>query len=123
MPAIDRCFSGDSIEAFLDALDAEDAEWAKKAAAHMRHVSPTSLKVGLRQLKQAVGLDFEANMTMEYRMCRRFMEGHDFREGVRALLIDKDNAPQWQPASLAEVTDEAVAAYFAPLDGEELTFD
>lgn len=123
LPSVDRCFSGGSIEAFLDALDAEDAEWANRAAAHMRHVAPTSLKVGLRQLEQAVGLDFEANMAMEYRLCRRFMAGHDFREGVRALLVDKDNAPQWDPARLEDVTDDAVAAYFAPLDGEELTFD
>ncbi len=123
MPAIDRCFSAGSIEAILDALDAEDVDWAKKAAAHMRHVAPTSLKVGLHQLERAAGLDFEANMTMEYRLCRRFMEGHDFGEGVRALLVDKDNAPRWDPACLADVTDEAVAAYFAPLDGEELTFD
>lgn len=123
LPAIDRCFSAGSIEAILDALDSEDGEWADKAAAHMRHVAPTSLKVGLRQLEQAVGLDFEANMTMEYRLCRRFMEGHDFKEGVRALLVDKDNAPQWDPARLEDVTEDAVAAYFAPLDGEELTFD
>ncbi len=123
LPGIDRCFSAGTVEAILDALDAEEAEWAKRAAAHMRHVAPTSLKVALRQLEQAAGLDFEANMMMEYRLCRRFMEGHDFREGVRALLVDKDNAPQWDPARLEDVTEDAVAAYFAPLDGEELTFD
>ncbi len=122
-PAIETCFSGDSIEAFLAALDAEEGEWAKKAAAHMRHVSPMSLKVGLRQLNEAVGLSFEDNMTMEYRLCRRFFADHDFREGVRALLIDKENAPKWRPASLEDVTDAMVDAYFAPLNGEELTFD
>lgn len=123
LAGVDRCFSRGSIEAIIDALDAEGAKWAQKAAAHMRHVAPTSLKVALRQLEQAVGLDFEANMAMEYRLCRRFMEAHDFEEGVRALLVDKDNQPQWVPARLEDVTEDAVAAYFAPLDGEELTFD
>lgn len=121
--AIDRCFSGDSIEAFLDALDDEEGDWAAKAAAHMRHVSPTSLKVGLRQLNDAVGMSFEENMAMEYRLCRRFMAEHDFREGVRALLVDKDNEPKWQPSTLKEVDDATVDSYFAPLGDDELTFD
>jgi len=61
---------------------------------------------------------------MEFRLVRRFMKDHDFFEGIRALLVDKDNAPQWRPASLAEVTNEKVDAYFAPLTDEpELNFE
>jgi enoyl-CoA hydratase len=59
-------------------------------------------------------------MRMEYRLSQRFMAGHDFYEGVRAAVIDKDQAPRWHPAALAEVTEEAVAQYFVPLDGPDL---
>jgi enoyl-CoA hydratase len=61
-------------------------------------------------------------MRMEYRLARHFMAGHDFYEGVRAAIIDKDQAPRWRPASLANVEDAAVAAFFAPLDEPDLDF-
>ena len=56
----------------------------------------------------------------DYRLACRFLDGHDFYEGVRAVLVDKDHAPRWQPARLADVDDSSVSAYFAPLAGEEL---
>ena len=59
-------------------------------------------------------------MTIEYRLSQACMFGHDFPEGVRALLIDKDNAPQWRPASLAEVSDEAITDCFRPLGEKDL---
>jgi enoyl-CoA hydratase len=62
-------------------------------------------------------------MRLEYRLVHRFMAGHDFREGVRALIIDKDNSPRWRPGSLTEVTADDVAAYFAPLADGDLAFD
>lgn len=120
---IDRCFAGGSVEAILAALDAEGGEWAEKTAATLRHVAPLSLKVAHRQLTEAAGLEFDANMVMEYRLCQRFMADHDFCEGVRAVLIDKDKAPAWRPASLDAVGDEIVDAYFAPLGERDLTFD
>lgn len=121
--AISRCFSHPTVEDMLAALDAETGVWAEKAAASMRRVSPTSLKVAKQHLDRAIDLDFEANMVLEYRMSQHFMAEHDFREGIRALVIDKDNAPHWRPARLQDVTEAAVEAYFAPLGDRELRFD
>jgi enoyl-CoA hydratase len=121
--AIDRCFAPDSVEQVVSALDAEGGEWAEKTAATIRRMAPLSLKVAQRQLERAAALDFDANMVMEYRLCQRFMADHDFAEGVRAVLIDKDNAPAWRPAGLEDVSDAAIEAYFAPLGARDLTFD
>ena len=122
-PAIDRCFSGDSIEAILSALESEDSDWGRATLASLRQKSPTALKIAFRQLRQAPSLDFEAAMIVEYRLARHFMAGHDFFEGVRATVIDKDRHPRWRPASLAEVDAGFVDSYFAPADGPDLDFD
>jgi enoyl-CoA hydratase len=128
-PAIDRCFAGDSIEAILDQLAAEaaagraEAGWAAETRAGLLTKSPTSLKVTLRQL--IVGQDYgvEPALELEYRLTQHFMAAHDFYEGVRAALIDKDQAPRWRPATLAEIDDSTVEAYFAPIGKGELRFD
>ncbi|HEY0281627.1 MAG TPA: enoyl-CoA hydratase/isomerase family protein, partial [Rhizomicrobium sp.] len=65
-------------------------------------------------------LSFDDCMRMEFRIASRILAGHDFYEGVRAVLVDKDNAPRWRPASLGEVTDDTVGAYFMPLGANEL---
>ena len=126
-PAIDGCFAGDSIEAILDALVSEagggpEARWAAETRDLLLTKSPTSLKVALRQLALGRGFDVEAALALEYRLSQHFMAAHDFFEGVRALLIDKDQRPQWRPATLAEVTDAVVDSYFAPLSEGELGF-
>ena len=127
-PAIDRCFAGDSVEAVLDALGAEaaaggaDAGWPAETRAGLLTKSPTSLKLTLRQLKIGRDYDLEAALTLEYRMTQHVMAGRDFYEGVRAALIDKDQAPRWQPATLAEVSDDMIDAYFAPIGDRELRF-
>ncbi len=128
-PAIDRCFAGDSVEAILDRLAAEaaagggDAGWAAETRAGLLTKSPTSLKVTLRQL--IVGQDYgvEPALELEYRLTQHFMAAHDFYEGVRAALIDKDQAPRWRPASLAEIGDGMVAGYFRPIGAGDLRFD
>jgi enoyl-CoA hydratase len=125
--AIDRCFAGDTVEAILGALAREaegggpDAAWAGETRAGFLAKSPTSLKVTLRQLIVGRGYDIEAALALEYRLTQHFMRGHDFYEGVRAALVDKDQQPRWDPPSLADVTDAMVDAYFAPLR-EELRF-
>jgi enoyl-CoA hydratase len=125
-PAIDRCFARDSVEAILDALAAEsagggaDAGWATETRASLLAKSPTSLKITLRQLTIGRDYDLDAALALEYRLTQHFMEGHDFYEGVRAMLIDRDRKPQWRPAILTEVTDSAVDAYFAPIGDREL---
>ncbi|HEY2447031.1 MAG TPA: enoyl-CoA hydratase/isomerase family protein [Rhizomicrobium sp.] len=116
---IDRLFAGDTVEAILAALDGEGAEWARSVAATIRTKSPTSLKLTLRQLRQGRSLGFDDCMRMEFRMVNRVIAGHDFYEGVRATIIDKDGAPRWRPEALAEIRDTDVDACFAPLaDGE-----
>lgn len=127
--AIDRCFAGETVEAILAALESEaagggaDADWAAQTRAALLTKSPTSLKVTLRQLQ--VGRDFkiEQALALEYRLTQHFMTGHDFYEGVRAALVDRDQQPRWQPPTLAEVGEAMVDAYFSPFGDGELRFD
>jgi enoyl-CoA hydratase len=120
---IDRCFAGERVEEIQARLERAGDEWAAETAAILRRKSPTSLKVTLRQLRTGAGLaHFAAAMRMEYRLTRHFMARPDFYEGVRAAVIDKDQAPRWQPAALADVGDDAVAWYFAPLAEPDLEF-
>jgi enoyl-CoA hydratase len=124
--AIDRLFTGDTLEAILTALDAEavsdgpDAAWAANTAAIMRAKSPLSLKLALAQVRRGGAFDFAACMRAEFRIVSRVIHGHDFYEGVRAVIVDKDNAPHWRPATLAEVSDAEVERYFAPCAEGEL---
>lgn len=119
---IERCFSKDTVEEIEAALAAEDTDWAARMLHHMKGKSPLSQKVSMRQLKEGAAMEFDACMVMEYRLSQHCMAGNDFFEGVRALLVDKDKKPQWQPPTLAEVSEELVDGYFAPLGAQELTF-
>ncbi|MDH3474282.1 MAG: enoyl-CoA hydratase/isomerase family protein [Rhodospirillales bacterium] len=120
--AIDRCFAQDSVEAILDALEAEGGDWAETTRAHLLTRSPTSLKVAFRQLREGAALDFDQAMIMEYRLASACVAGHDFPEGVRAAVIDKDRRPAWRPATLAEVGDALVDRHFMPPGEGDLTF-
>ena len=112
---ITRLFAGDTLEETLAALDADGSDWAQTEAATIRTKSPLSCKVSLRVLAEgAARTDFAEEMAAEHRLAARVIRTHDFLEGVRALLIDKDNAPRWDPATPAEVTDEMLDALFAP---------
>ncbi|HTZ37799.1 MAG TPA: enoyl-CoA hydratase/isomerase family protein, partial [Stellaceae bacterium] len=123
--AIDRCFAGDTVEAILGALDDEtqDRDWAAETRATLLTKSPTSLKITLRQLTVGREFDLDEALRLEYRLTQHVMAGHDFYEGVRATLVDKDQQPRWQPPSLAAVDAATVGGYFAPLGDGELTFD
>jgi enoyl-CoA hydratase/carnithine racemase len=101
-------------------LDGADSEWAKTTAATMRTKSPLSLKLALAQVRRGKDWDFETCMRAEFRIVSRIVRGHDFYEGVRAVIVDKDNKPRWQPATLAEVSKAEVERHFAPLGGAEL---
>lgn len=121
---IDRCFGFDAAEDILAALEAADTDWARTEAATLRAKSPETVKVALRQLREGRAAEtFEDNMRMEFRIGWRKVQSADFLEGVRAVIIDKDNAPAWSPARFEDVSDAAVARYFAPLGPDELTFD
>jgi enoyl-CoA hydratase len=119
---IDRCFGHDAVEGIVAALEKEGGAWADQVRATLLQKSPMSLKVTLRELREAASLEFEDCMVMEYRLVQAFMADRDFFEGVRAVIIDKDNKPNWQPATLADVTPAMIDAYFKPLP-RDLTFE
>ena len=121
--AIDHLFAHDRVEDILAALSAEGSDWATTQLEILRAKSPQSLKVTLRQLRLGRSLkSFAANMAMEYRLGGRVVRTHDFQEGVRAVIVDKDNAPKWSPASVEAVDDATIDGLFAPLDsGDEWT--
>lgn len=121
--AIDRIFSAGSVEEILDALDRETGDhtdWAKETAQSLRQKAPLSLKVTFRLLENGASHGSLKNaLETEFRIACRFVEAHDLFEGIRALLIDKDKAPKWQPDRLEDVTDGLVDSYFEGLgDGE-----
>jgi enoyl-CoA hydratase len=118
--AIDRLFALDRVEDILTALDREDTAWAAATAVTIRTKSPTSLKIALRQMRVGESLTFTAAMRTEFRIVSRIVHGHDFYEGVRAVIVDKDNAPRWRPAELAAVSEAEVERHFAPLGAAEL---
>jgi enoyl-CoA hydratase len=123
MTAIARAFSGSSVEAICAALDAGSSEWERALGQMLNAKSPTSLKVAFRQMQKGAQLSFDECMRLEYRIALRVLEGCDFYEGIRAIIIDKDGKPRWNPARLEEVSKAAVNAYFAPLSGGELSFE
>jgi enoyl-CoA hydratase len=121
--AIDRLFASDRVEDILHALDnelGEHADWARATAANIRTKSPLSLKLALAQVRRGKAWDFATCMDAEFRIVSRVIRGHDFYEGVRAVIVDKDNKPRWRPPTLAEASDADVERHFAPLDGDGL---
>lgn len=123
MKTIDDCFSSDCSEQIVDALKQAGTDWAQAQADEILAKSPETVKVALRQLRDGAACDtFEDNMRMEYRIGWRKVCSPDFLEGVRAVIIDKDHAPNWSPPSLAEVSVDHVEKYFEPLGNDELAF-
>ncbi len=104
-------------------MTADGGEWTTKIADALSTKSPTSLLVAYRQIRAGASLSFEEAMKLEFRLTNRFMRGHDFYEGVRAIIIDKDQSPKWKPATLADVSAAEVEEYFATLGDDELSFD
>jgi len=120
LPAITRCFSSYRLEDVLTALKADESEWAATELMTLGTKSPLSCKVSLRLMEEGASrASFEDEMRAEYALAGRVVRTHDFHEGVRALLIDKDNNPQWDPATPEEVDEEMLDVLFAPLHGHE----
>lgn len=114
-------FALETIEEIIDELTkraSAGASWCEAARKAIAGSSPSSLKVTHEALKRARHATLEDALKMEYRMLHRFMEGQDFYEGVRSILIDKDNKPQWTPSSLDQVTPDVVGQYFEPVENE-----
>ncbi|MFA7261439.1 MAG: enoyl-CoA hydratase/isomerase family protein [Caulobacter sp.] len=117
---IDRLFGEGDVEAIIANLAVEPGDWAAEQLATLTTKSPQTLKVAFRQLRTGALLDdFAANMAMEYRIGARVVRRHDFLEGVRAVIIDKDNAPRWDPPTVEAVTDAMLDDIFAPLSPDE----
>jgi len=119
---IDRNFGFDTMEEIFAALEAgaDEGNWCAKELRTLRTKSPQAMKVTLRQLRAGAQMgSFAEVMAMEYRLGGRIVQTHDFQEGVRAVIVDKDQAPKWSPATLAGVTDEMLDGFFAPLAADQ----
>lgn len=122
---IDSCFGKSTVPEILAALGAAGeagSAFAEQTFVDLSAKSPTCVALGLRQMQRGGGLDIAAALAMEYRIVSRVCRGHDFYEGVRALIIDKDNHPLWRPSRHGDVSEADIEAYFAPLGDGELSF-
>lgn len=124
---IDRLFAGDSLDQIFTNLEndakTENGEWAMGQLAKLKKMSPTSMKVTFEQLKRGKSLDFNDNLINEFRAVCLIMAENDFYEGVRAILLDKDMAPKWNPTGFDGVTSEIVDAHFASRMGDKKELD
>ncbi|GEO97949.1 enoyl-CoA hydratase/isomerase family protein [Methylobacterium haplocladii] len=122
---IDECFSAPSVHDILGRLDvaaSSGASFPAETASLIRSRSPTSVLIAFEQMRRGVDLSFAEAMLTEYRLCTRVMHGHDFYEGVRSVIVDKDGKPDWRPATLDAVDPATIAAAFEPLSGSEPSF-
>ena len=111
--AIRRCFAAGTVPGVLRALEAEGTDWAAEQAAILRRMSPTSLSVSLELLRRGATATLDECLEMELALTRVVVNRHpDFREGVRAALVDKDNAPSWSPPRIEDVDPAAIRAMF-----------
>jgi len=117
---IDRLFASDQLEDILAALAEDGGDWALATLNTLQSKSPQSCKIVLRHLAESAKIeDFAAEMALEYGLAAHIVEQPDIVEGVRALIVDKDNAPKWNPATPAAVSRAAIDAIFAPLPREQ----
>ena len=118
--SIDRLFASDRLEEIFAALEADPGDWAQQQLALLRTKSPQTMKVSLRLLQEGATMPtFEDEMRQEYAVGAHVVQRHDFLEGVRAVIVDKDNAPAWNPATPEGVTDHIIDQIFAPLADDE----
>jgi len=117
-----KIFKADTVEKIIENLTEENSDLSKKILSIIDQKSPTSLKVALKSLRLGKNISFEECMQMEFRMVNKVMNDHDFYEGVRALIIDKDNNPSWKPGNISEVEENFVDKFFSSLD-DDLKFN
>jgi enoyl-CoA hydratase len=110
--AIDHCFSAGSVAEMLSRLQATDADWATLALKALRQVSPSALHWTLRALRRGRDLTLRQALDAEFALTRTTMAHPDFAEGVRAMVVDKDRKPAWQPASIEDVDPATIDALF-----------
>ncbi|XP_033624130.1 3-hydroxyisobutyryl-CoA hydrolase, mitochondrial-like [Asterias rubens] len=122
MDHINRLFSGSSLEEIFQALESEGSDWSIKNLEILKKMSPTSMKITHRQLTLGADMNLDDILSMELRIAHGCIRGNDFYEGVRSLLVDKDNNPKWNPDSLEGVTEDIVNDHFRHLGDKELVF-
>ncbi|KAF5273022.1 hypothetical protein FQR65_LT04764 [Abscondita terminalis] len=121
LDTINKCFGASTVEGILQELEGDGSDWAKGVLKTLGKMSPTSLKLSFRILEQGSALSLDNCLQMEYRAAVGCLKNKDFYEGVRALLIDKDQKPKWSPSSVAEVSNSTIASYFNKLpENQEL---
>jgi enoyl-CoA hydratase len=117
---IDRLFASDRLEPIYAALAEDGSDWATKQLATLRTKSPQTMKVSLKLLLDGKAMKtFEDEMRQEYAVGSRVVQRHDFIEGVRAVIVDKDNAPRWNPDTPEGVTGHVIDQIFAPLPEDQ----
>ena len=118
---IDGCYGADNVETIVERLGASSIEAARTALAAMQKMSPTSLKVTLRNIRAAVSFKrVEQSFQQDYRIALACIAGHDFVEGIRAQIVDKDRNPRWRPDKLEDVTGDIVDRHFRSVGDLEL---
>ena len=124
IPHIKKCFSGAAVEEIYHNLRVDGSDWAMNTIKTLNKMSPTSLKVCHRAMNLGKNLSLRDCLKMEFRIVVHHSIKSDLKEGVRAVLIDKDFKPEWNPKTVYDVTEENVIRFFKPLpDGDELTFE
>ncbi len=111
---IDGVFAGDSIESIQRFLESDDSQWSKSVANHLQQKSPLSLMVTLEAFKRAYGKSLAACLQQDFLLTQSFLKSYDLYEGIRAVVIDKDMQPKWQPSKLSDISDNEINAYFSP---------
>jgi len=121
---IDRCYGADSVEEIVEQLAQSGEDEARAALETMGKMSPTSLKITLRNIRSALSFErVEQSFAQDYRVSLACVAGHDFIEGIRAAIVDKDRNPAWRPDTLEGVTPDIVERHFRPLGALELKFE
>ncbi|KIL99000.1 3-hydroxyisobutyryl-CoA hydrolase [Paramagnetospirillum magnetotacticum MS-1] len=120
LDTLECCFAMGRLEDVVEGLRRDGGQWAWDTIWDLSGRAPLSLAVTHRQLREGKGMEFDEAISREFRLAWHFLAGHDFLEGIRALVVDKDRRPVWSPSSLAEVDELSVAAYFQMLGDDEL---
>jgi len=120
---IDKYFSYKNVEDIISNLEKNNSDWAKETLNSMEMMSPSSLKIALKQIDLGADMEFADVMVMEYRISQSCMKHDDFYEGVRAALIDKTRDPKWNPLNLNDISNKTIEKYFEALGSQELALN
>lgn len=115
LDTIKKCFTASTVEEVFSNLEKDGSQFALKTLQTLKEMSPTSLKITFKALDVEKTLNLHECLQLDYRIVYRCLKSHDFKEGVRALLIDKDQKPKWKPANLSDITDSSITNYFEKL--------